>query len=153
MNNTLIIAERVITVAIHLFGADGRNGGYFALTSMSGAPTLISRHGQMRDDKGRKFLYLAQEKCLRLAAHPEHLTSFDSRDPSAITESNPWGKWGGAIRGMRYLYGFSGLSEFQDEAIAAVIAIKSHEVPPEEILLRLPSERNPDLPHLLRACT
>lgn len=153
MNNTLIIVERVVTAAIHLFGTDGRRGGYFALTSMSGAPTLISRHGQMRDDKGVKYLCLAQEKCLRLAEHPDHFTSFESRDPNATVNGNDWGKWGGAIRGTRYLFGFSGLSELQDEAIAAVIAIKSHEASPEEMLARLPPERNRDLPRLLGACT
>ena len=69
-----------------------------------------------------RYLSLAQEKCTRLALHPEHISSAQSADESA-------GQYAGAVRSDRVIdgrmiaVGTSGLLAHADESISAMILL------------------------------
>ena len=71
-------------------------------------------------EKRATYLSLAQEKCTRLALHPEHISSAQSADESA-------GQYAGAVRsdqgsaGRMIAIGTSGLLALADESISAMI--------------------------------
>jgi len=71
-------------------------------------------------DKRADYLSFAQEKCVRLALHPEHVSSAQSADESA-------GQYAGAVRsdqaiaGRMIAIGTSGLLALADESLSAMI--------------------------------
>ena len=70
----------------------------------------------MPAERGQKYLELAQEKARRLAEHPDHWSSWQSRNPDE-------GKWGGAVNAGAYIFSFSGLPELADEAAMLLTAL------------------------------
>jgi len=99
-----------------------RGGGYLCITKMKGdipedAPFLIIQVGAPTREKVLKYLEFSQEKALRLSAHPDHISSWQSRD----YESN---RYGGAIRAEGYILSFSGLTELADEAVLVNTAFR-----------------------------
>ena len=106
-----LIARLISKANDDLNDSDKRFGGYLtALETRTGKPALIMAHGMIPEEKQEKYFSLSQEKPLRLFQHKEHNTSWDSRD---IGQS----KFGGAIRGVEYLWSFSGHQELVDEAL------------------------------------
>jgi hypothetical protein len=91
-------------------GWTGREGGYFCLADgRTGFPYAIVLIGSVPEEKSAKYLALCQEKALRLVSNPQHVSSWESRDPEN-------GKWGGAVRVDNLIYSFSGFPELGDEA-------------------------------------
>ncbi|MDO8482686.1 MAG: hypothetical protein Q7S86_02620 [bacterium] len=99
-----------------------RTGGYFCLADRSGMPLLIVAVGEVADnEKAVRYFVNAQEKCRRLTKSNTWLAS-DTRD----TEN---GKYGGAMKGHDYIYGFSGLPEDLDEAAMIILCANRHDLP------------------------
>jgi len=96
-----------------------KKSGYLTIFNVAlGYPELIVAIGNIPEEKKKKYLELSMEKAERLFQHPEHVSSFQSRDGI--------NKWGGAIRIdwyeeveekiYQYILSFSGLTEPMDEA-------------------------------------
>jgi hypothetical protein len=95
-----------------------RGGGYFCVADPNnGHLILLLRCGFVPEEKMTKYSGFAQEKALRLAQHPDHLTSHASRNFNARM-------YGGAIRTPRYIFSFSGFSEEMDEAVVLEYAYR-----------------------------
>ena len=118
--NILNMAAIVLTEA-HTFAPD-RPGGYFCLAELTtGAPLLLSLFGDLSFDRMRDCSGFAQEKPARLAAHPEHVSSFQSKDKGT-------NKFPGAIRARHFIFSFSGFPSSVDEAAMLVLAVESDEL-------------------------
>jgi hypothetical protein len=91
-------------------------GGYLCITDEGGTPILITRVGEGNPEKNNARLEFCQEKARRLAAHPEHMLSSQSRDKERQM-------YGGAVRGTikKLIVSFSGLPERVDELYAQTI--------------------------------
>lgn len=91
---------------------DRRPGGIFSvsLDESGRAPLLVLTVRSPLLEKGSQSFDFALEKSRRLREHPDHLSSWQSRDPSS-------NKWGGAIRVGQFILSFSGLPELVDEAL------------------------------------
>src|SRR5262249_23082561 len=81
----------------------GREGGYFCLAQQDGTIHYVHRVGKVKLEKMERYPRLAAEKALRLGNTPLHRRSYQSRDPQHD-------KWGGAVRGKRYIWSFSGFT-------------------------------------------
>ena len=106
------VFSRIFEHALVLFGSEpewaGRTGVYFCIADERGEPAVIARVGE--PTKPEKYLAFCQEKAKRLAAHPEHVSSYQSRNPAQD-------HWGGAIRANYWLMAPSGAPELGDEAL------------------------------------
>lgn len=148
-------AERIVAVAVDLSGNASnaeKCGGYLAvwttyLNNVPGNLRLLTPVGYSPEEKWRKRMEVAMEKCQRLDSGDGqgHLTSYESRNPEI-------GRWGGAVRGPQHIYAFSGLPELWDEAAMFVLAIKLGQLHESEVLRQISEERNPHLRPLLEAC-
>lgn len=103
-------------------------GGYLVVADgQIGLPLGSLFIGEVPDDKDARYIKLAQEKALRLAANMSvrgHVLSWQSRDP----ERDLWG--GAAYIGMgNVILSFSGFPEELDEAIDLVTASIGLNVP------------------------
>jgi hypothetical protein len=91
-----------------------RFGGYLCVygsaQSPDQPPIMILRIGEIIEEKLTRCFDLCQEKARRLLAHPEHLSSWQSR----VERQN---QYGGAIRIRGCVLAFSGHIEKADEAI------------------------------------
>lgn len=111
-----------VRLAIEHLNDPSRRGGYFCLVEPEGnqmaLPTLVLGIGTVPAEKGPRYLALAQEKARRLAKHPEHRSSWQSRNPDKD-------EWGGAIVASPYIFSFSGLSpDTADEAAMLMVAVE-----------------------------
>ncbi len=92
--------------------------GYLTVRRASdGLIMTISAFGEMPPEKVAKYQEKSLEKSDRLLAHPDHISSWQSRHPEE-------GQWGGAIRATSAdrVISFSGLPELIDEALVLVLA-------------------------------
>lgn len=80
-------------------------------------PDIVTiRVGEMPSfEKAEKYYRLSQGKILCLAQHPEHDTSWESRDPDN-------GRYGGAVRTPYGIVSCSGLCESDDTAVVLVFS-------------------------------
>lgn len=100
-----------------------RWGGYFCLyeicpgekISPDSPPLFLAKIGNPIPEKVARYCQLCQEKARRLLENPDHLSSWQSRDPGQ-------GKWGGAVRADGLVFSFSGLHEKADEAVVVNLA-------------------------------
>jgi len=112
--------ENLLREALLLFEDDprwqGKTGGCFCLADgKTGAPLFPPAPiGEVPAEKAEKYLAFCQEKALRLAAHPDHLASWQSRNPDAD-------QWGGAVRVGDLIFSISGLPEMGDEALMLIM--------------------------------
>lgn len=124
-----------------------RPGGIFSvfLDKPSRAPLLVLTVRNPLPEKGKQSFDFSLEKGRRLIEHPDHLSSWQSRDPDNS-------KWGGAIRVGEFILSFSGLPELVDEALMLNLVypnklprLELHdEVPEYQYLLRVASfSKNP----------
>jgi hypothetical protein len=127
-----MISEQVLTTLIsRVISASqpsDRRGGYCKIydtntTQLIGAYTV----GFVPPAKQLRYDTLSTEKALRLLAHPEHSSSWQSRDEAA--DKKP-----GAIRGYRCIYSFSGLPWEGDEALMLHLAVAQADLTPDEAL-------------------
>ena len=96
------LATKLIVPVAAKFG-EGRGGGSLCLMRPDGQPILVGLMGDPSPPKKvREYWDFSQEKPRRLSRHPEHVSSFQSRNDAE--EQYP-----GAIRGYDVLGGFSGL--------------------------------------------
>jgi hypothetical protein len=72
----------ILAQIIHTEFQPDRKGGYFCLSEgTSGFPLVLFPSWLSSDNPlTERFLINAQEKARRLASHPEHLTSWESRN-------------------------------------------------------------------------
>lgn len=121
-------------VATRLREENRSAGGYLCIADEE-VPVLIGRIGNPVPEKLGKYLEFSQEKARRLAAHPQHDLSRESRNPDA-------NQWGGAVRAGGIIYSFSGLPEELDEAYACLVAMEEADLSfptVEELLTRCPN--------------
>lgn len=95
------------------------SGFFTVLDTRTGEIVKTMEIGKVPEEKREKYYKLSQEKAKRLYAHPEHLSSWQSRNPDQ-------GEWGGSIRIENYIFSFSGLPELIDEALMLVLAHRFH---------------------------
>ena len=131
-------AEESVGLVIDRLDTTGENpsdrrGGYLTILSEfagRGTLVLLSQIGLVPMDEVHKCIVRSQEKPWRLLNFPDHVSSYQSRDPNAVlhnqsaAEIKPYGKWGGAIRAGAMILSFSGLPELGDEAAMLLTALK-----------------------------
>lgn len=89
----------------------GKKGGWICIMDPGGEIVVHEQIGEIGPEKPEKYQQVSKEKATRLRAHPEHRTSWQSRNPEQ-------GQWGGAIRTIDgWIFSFSGLPELWDEAL------------------------------------
>lgn len=166
-SNILLVAEQ-LAVAAHRFlkvnHNQSRRGGYLAvLNHQCPELTLVSKVGWVSKEMARKDEVLSREQAWRLYSHIGNWTSSESRNEKAgvlvydesrphrhaLTE--PWGHWGGAVRGNRYIFSFKGFSELLDEAMMFALAIKLGELKKDWVIERF-AGRNEYLVPFLTEC-
>ena len=110
-------ADGILTNLIQLFYKNDpdRRGGYLTVLDRYGGTYTVIGIGQIPKLQSERCFRLSLEKCNRLASHPNHLSSWQSRNPNE-------GKWGGAISTGQYILSFSGLSEPGDEALVLMLS-------------------------------
>lgn len=92
------------------------HGGYLCIADLTGIPRLIIGCGIIAHVDIPRYWKNCQEKALRLAAHPEHISSFQSFDKDA-------GKFPGAIRTDKEIISFSGMEWPMDEAYVSSFSV------------------------------
>lgn len=151
--NTLIgMATRLLHVLIPLSLNPSRTGGYliyahsWAHEARAPRPRvhLLVPIGVMPIERATTYAAVALEKVRRLHRHPEHLSSYQSRQPGS-------GRYGGAVRARRSLTGFSGLEEHDDEALVLVSQIWIGDLSVDQATDVAQISANPSFPQLLRA--
>lgn len=154
----LEVANKVLTEArdqLHSLGRTDKTGVYINWTFRL-TPIVTWLWGQMSQEKTRGTHFTVLDKVTNLTLHPDHLTSYRTRNPKArIKEHGRWvdrPRWGGAIRAAANIISISGFPEKWDEACAFVIAIKMGWLEQAFVLRRISSKRNPHLRPLLQAC-
>ena len=91
-------------------------GGYFCLMdNKTGLILLATYIGDPAQFKMPKYARLAPEKVFRVFNNPQIRTSWDNRD-----DAKEW--YPGAVRGIRYIYGFSGYPPHGDTLVSACVA-------------------------------
>jgi len=106
---------------------EGRKGGYlsYGMDSLS-AVIFTEKVRIVRYEKREKYVRLSSEKVTRLEKHPKHALSSESRNPDK-------NEWGGAVRGHKYLRGFSGLTEELDEIAMIGLALAHDDLSVQEV--------------------
>lgn len=116
---------------------DENKGGILRLFhEPSNAMVLTVSLGSIELDKKYKYRSLSLEKCQRLMAHSDHVSSWQSRDPRG-------GLWGGAIRAQQWVIGFSGLPELLDEAVVTAAAYQLNQLTLAEAGIIADNSSNP----------
>jgi len=91
---------------------EGQSGGVLCIADPStGAPLLTWAFGTLTPEECVEYLEFAMEKAKRLAEHPLHFASSESRDMNTTPK-----RYSGAVRGAEFILSFSGFKEEQDEA-------------------------------------
>ncbi len=144
-SSKILQAAEELVVQAHYFlkvrDNQNKRGGYLSVLNWKRAEfVLCAKVGQVSKVKAWEYEALAREKAWRLASHDGHGTSFESRDPEAEVRVNDerrmhypvrtekWGHWGGAVRGNRYIFSFSGFPELLEEAMMFTLAIKQNDL-------------------------
>lgn len=94
-----------------------RRSGYFTLRSrIDGRVLFHCQIGKCPDeDKAAKYANFSYEKGCRLLSHPDHVSSWQSKNDEAK-------QYAGAIAISNYILSFSGLPELADEAVVLILA-------------------------------
>lgn len=129
------VAKLVLTAVMVCFSEKwkGPKGGCFCLMEKkTGIIFFVSFFGNSPKEKMRKRFELAQEKANRLFQHPEHRTSWESRDPSD-------NKWGGAVAGRKFIYSFDGFPENYNTVAMAKLAEFTERIPVKKLVSKADS--------------
>jgi hypothetical protein len=112
----LAVASQSIRPIVERFG-EGRGGGCLCIADdVNGVPVAKAFIGNPDILQRGEYWELAEEKVRRLSGHPEHISSWESRD--TLNK-----RYGGAIRTSGGILGFSGLPEKVDEAFCIGLAL------------------------------
>jgi hypothetical protein len=110
-------------------GETPRSGGYFcAARADDGSPFHLSRWGLVPPSHDEKYRAYVLEKPRRLALHPTHVASSQSRNEKR-------NEYGGAIRTNQHLLSFSGLPELIDEPMMLAFGVKVGSLTLDEAML------------------
>ncbi len=121
--NIITYSKWSMKYAIDTINDSARKGGYLCIARPNGMIMAVVLIGTVaKEEKAKKYLSLCQEKALRLALHPEHCSSWQSRDESVQ-------HYGGAIRTKRFIFSFSGFPELWDEAFVVDLASQTYAHP------------------------
>lgn len=115
---------------------DPRFGGYFCLGNQSGEILLLSPVLEVVPEKVEKYRGFAEEKIVRLSRWTQHVSSWQSKNDVEF-------KFGGAIRGNKYLYSFSGFPEWVDESVTIITAKACDGLSDERVAEILRASGNP----------
>ena len=121
---------------------EGRAGGFLCVTDKKGLPVLISRIGEIPEEKLNQYYRNALEKARRLAfthALAGHLLSRQSRDEKRE-------RWTGAIVGKHWIWSFSGLLEPDDEVLSTLTALRHGDLSHDEACQRMRAESEDENP-------
>lgn len=95
-----------------------KRGGMVTIRDTLHDPFHVFKVGYIEDDEyWRLCEKFSVEKAGRLLKLPEHISSWQSRNTKRK-------KFGGAVRGIHLIFSMSGLSEYGDEAVITVAAVK-----------------------------
>ena len=119
MKQAVAGADQLVAIASRMDSANDKKGGYLALGGYCDVPRT-AKIGIVPPEKDEKYSRLAPEKVYRV-----HLTGDAS---SWLTRDEKQNRWGGAIRGRKFIYGFSGFPELWDEAIVLELAVILHDL-------------------------
>ncbi len=103
-----------------------RSGFYVTVMDQFGSVLYQALIGELTAEKAMKYKLFSLEKANRLKDHPDHVSSFQTRNP----EINAYG---GAVRGsiIGILISISGLPDDKDdEAYAAFIGVRQNWLTP-----------------------
>ncbi len=114
------VVDETLAQALRLFRNEpkwqGRSGAYFCVSdATTGIAFFTVLIGGLPIDMADVGLVFCQEKARRLASHPDHVASWESRDENTK-------QYGGAIRCGNYILSLSGLPELGDEAVMLAVA-------------------------------
>lgn len=141
--NFIGIANRCAGVAMMSEELIGKFGGYLCVADMdTGIPLLTAVIGTPSSEKGTKYQRFAEEKCSRLAKHSNHVSSWQTRDVDSL-------QFGGAIRTLRRILGFSGFPEPWDEALCIATALEVGEMN-EELAKKILEASGNDVRRVMR---
>ena len=120
INQLMFIVRSTMCVVNSVLALDrNQTGVMFCVADLdTGAPLFKCVLGTLTVAEIKEYTTFALEKAERLAGHPEHVASSQSRN--VILEPR---KYGGAVRGKDYLYSFSGFTEDEDEAAGLALLI------------------------------
>lgn len=117
-------AEEALGEVVKAARDDVRRGGYLCIARRvdgQAVPLLIMLVGTLPEEKRVRCFELCQEKAARLAAHPDHVSSWQTRNVDVTPKL-----YGGAILTDQpqgdIIISFSGLVEKADEALALHLA-------------------------------
>jgi hypothetical protein len=114
------------------------HGGYFVIASgKTGTPLIVVMLGAPELGKENQYFVNACEKAQRLASHPDHYLSWQSRVQGY--------KFAGAVRVNAQIWAFSGLPEMLDEALMLALAAKTQQVRHADSLVRAQISSNEEL--------
>lgn len=106
------INSLIETANLYLSEEERRTGGYLTvMDGKKGQIIMVLSIGKIPVEKQDKYLTCSVEKAFRLFEHPEHKTSWESRDDENM-------QYPGAIRGIEGIYSFSGHQGDVDEGIS-----------------------------------
>jgi hypothetical protein len=102
------------------------SGGYLCVVRKDGSVRKASVSTYTDDDKKRRNELFCGEKAKRLGAHPEHVLSWQSRDPDNDM-------YGGAVRGDEDTWSYSGDPEDLDWLKMLALAVKAGDMTRERM--------------------
>lgn len=113
-------AKANLATAIMLDGRPDKEGCYlcvFYFGQAGEALRLVMRIGTVSDSAAiARYSFNCEEKCLRSLAHPDHVSSWQTRSDVA-------GQYGGGVNAEGNIaIGLSGFKEHVDEALSSMVA-------------------------------
>ncbi|MEK7623295.1 MAG: hypothetical protein AAB408_01320 [Patescibacteria group bacterium] len=135
-----------------------RTGGWFTLwrktpwnvADTEAVPVVGFPIGVVSAERFLTYIHFANEKAARLSVHPEHVSSWQSRDERDTDRMKH--KYGGAIRCYNGLFfSFSGFSELEDEMICTLAALELGVIGRDDIMMIIASSGNEPLAKHLRS--
>lgn len=148
LNFTGLIQEASIVVqkACQLIGDDNRKGGTMCVLELNGVVRFSETIGSISTlDRMEKYFRFAEEKGRRLSTHPEHLTSYTSRNDELE-------QYQGAIFTSDLIFSFSGLPAKWDEACMMVVAYRRGYLTSDQWKAIIAESGNDVADRLLTAC-
>ncbi len=125
-SHALAEVAEMVELAASLSEVKDRHGGYLFVLAPDG-DGYCSVVGHILDESKRdRYRAFAEEKARRLASHPEHKTSFESRDEAKERYQGAIRTPGGAC------ISFSGRPSAEDEAICLMFALARGLLIPDE---------------------
>jgi len=85
-----------------------KTGGYLTVADLKGIPLFVTIIGEVSEDKAEKYFLFSHSKKVIPIVGENIMSSYQVRNPSEDI-------WAGSIKGEKFIYSFSGLTEYLDE--------------------------------------